>query len=410
MDDSRSDANAISPVSVGETNRRRVLGGLVGGTLAGLVGWLEIEAKNKRRAKRSNKSRKQGRDQSGDQRGDKRKGASKGSAKSLKVLTRNLYLGADLAPTFGVGSFPDLVEAVTGVYDMVQATNFPERAKALADEIAAFHPHVVGLQEVTLWRSESPSNLSLTPNATKVEYDFRDILLSELAARGKSYAEVITATNLDAEAPRGIFPTDLHDVRITDRDMILVRTDLPENVFKVTNKQQGNFEARTEIPILNAKIPVPRGWNAVDVTLQGRTVQVVNTHLEPFDLDTRVAQAKQLLAVIDELNSGSPTVLLGDLNSAAPIGETYGLILGAEFVDAWTSKRGDDDGFTWGHAEDLRNPAPMLTERIDYVLTRGGITASSVNRVGHELEDRTPSGLWPSDHVGVWAVLHLEDE
>jgi hypothetical protein len=43
------------------------------------------------------------------------------------------------------------------------------------------------------------------------------------------------------------------------------------------------------------------------------------------------------------------------------------------------------------------------------VLTRGGIRASSTNRVGHELEDRTPSGLWPSDHVGVWAVLHLEN-
>jgi endonuclease/exonuclease/phosphatase family metal-dependent hydrolase len=136
----------------------------------------------------------------------------------------------------------------------------------------------------------------------------------------------------------------------------------------------------------------------------------VNTHLEPFDLGIQVAQAKELLAVIDELNTGSPTVLLGDLNSAAPNGETYDNILKAEFIDAWSSKRGDDAGFTFGHAEDLRNPKPTLTERIDYVLTRGNITASSANRVGHELEDRTPSGLWPSDHVGVWAVLQLEDE
>jgi hypothetical protein len=407
MDDSTLDARAKD--SGFETNRRRLLGGLVGGTLAGLAGGLETEAKKAHRAKRHGKSRKRARTQSGDQRGNQRKGAAKGSAKALKLMTRNLYLGADLAPTFGAGSIPALVEAVNGVYAMVQATNFPERAKALADEIAAFDPHVVGLQEVTLWRSESPWSQSLTPNATEVEYDFLEILLDELAARGKSYAEVITATNFDAEAPRGIFPTDLHDVRITDRDVTLARTDLPQHVFSVTNKQQGNYEARTFIPLLGAQIPVPRGWNAVDVTLQGRTVQVVNTHLEPFDLVTQVDQATDLLEIIDRLNSGSPTVLLGDLNSAAPSGESYRIFIGAEFVDAWTATRGDDPGFTWGHAENLRNPEPALTERIDFVLTRGGIRASSANRVGHEVEDRTPSGLWPSDHVGVWAVLHLEN-
>jgi endonuclease/exonuclease/phosphatase family metal-dependent hydrolase len=408
MDDSTLDARAKD--SGFETNRRRLLGGLVGGTLAGLAGGLETEAKKGRRAKRHDKSRKRARTQSGDQRGNQRKGAAKGSAKALKVMTRNLYLGADLAPTFGAGNIPALVEAVTGIYDMVQATNFPERAKALADEIADFDPHVVGLQEVTLWRSESPSSLTLTPDAKIVEYDFLEILLGELAARGKSYAAVAKATNFDAEAPRGIFPTDLHDVRITDRDMILARTDLPKNVFEVTNRQQGNYKHGTEIQVLpNVKIPVQRGWNAVDVTLQGRTVQVVNTHLEPFDLVTQVEQAKELLEIIDRLNSGSPTVLLGDLNSVAPAGESYRIFLEAEFVDAWTATRGDDPGFTWGHAENLRNPEPALTQRIDYVLTRGGIRASSTNRVGHELEDRTPSGLWPSDHVGVWAVLHLEN-
>ena len=85
-------------------------------------------------------------------------------------------------------------------------------------------------------------------------------------------------------------------------------------------------------------------------------------------------------------------------------------MLAAGFVDAWTTTNGDDAGFTWGHAADLRNPEPTLTERIDFVLTRGGITASSANRVGHEREDRTPSGLWPSDHAGVWALLQLKDK
>ena len=31
-------------------------------------------------------------------------------------------------------------------------------------------------------------------------------------------------------------------------------------------------------------------------------------------------------------------------------------------------------------------------------------------RVGYEQEDRTPSGLWPSDHAGVVARLTLRQE
>jgi endonuclease/exonuclease/phosphatase family metal-dependent hydrolase len=295
----------------------------------------------------------------------------------------------------------------------VQATNFPERAKALADEIAVLDPHIVCLQEVSHWRSgpseysEDPPNLDLTPNANDDVYDFLTILLSELSARGKSYAEEVTLLNFDTEAPRRDGDA-YQDIRLTDRDVILARTDLPENVFSVANARSGNFGAKLPIQLLGTTILVRRGWTAVTVTLQGRTVQIVNTHLEGLHPVIQDLQAIELLAV--PLKTAGPTVLLGDLNSAAPGGATYQKMLKqGKFEDAWTTTRGNDPGFTWGHAEDLSNPTPSLTQRIDFVLTRDGITASSANRVGHEPEDRTPSGLWPSDHVGVWAVLRLKD-
>jgi endonuclease/exonuclease/phosphatase family metal-dependent hydrolase len=389
-------------------SRRRLLGGLAGGTLAGLVGWQESTTAKKRRAKhqRSRRDRRQGR--GGDPTRAEGEGNRGRNAAALKVLTRNIYLGADLAPTFGAPDLPSLVAAVSQVYAMVQATNFPERAAALADEIAAIDPHLVGLQEVTLWRSESPSNLSLTPNATTVEYDFLALLLDELAKRGKAYAAVATVQNFDAEAPRAITPTTLQDVRITDHDVILARTDLPQHVFSVGNAASANYAAKVLVPLLGAQIPVSRGWTSVDVRLHGNKIQVVNTHLEPVDQTIQQQQAAELLAVIERLNTGSPTVLLGDLNSAADDGATYRMLRDAAFVDAWSTAKPNDAGLTCCHAEDVRNPDPILTERIDFVLTRDGIAASSANRVGHEPEDRTPSGLWPSDHAGVWAVLHLQ--
>ncbi|MFE2140496.1 hypothetical protein ACFXA3_01825 [Streptomyces sp. NPDC059456] len=113
-------------------------------------------------------------------------------------MTRNLYLGADLTPVFTAGSPQALVAAVTTAFAGVRATNFSERAKALADEIAGADPHLVGLQEAVLWRSQTPAQPG---SATHVEYDFLQILIDELALRGKHYAAVATATTGDHEAP-----------------------------------------------------------------------------------------------------------------------------------------------------------------------------------------------------------------
>jgi endonuclease/exonuclease/phosphatase family metal-dependent hydrolase len=222
-------------------------------------------------------------------------------------------------------------------------------------------------------------------------------------------------TNFDSEAPRATAesPTGLQDIRLTDRDVIIARTDLAPSVFSVSNPQAGNFQTNFTISNPVFSFTVVRGWTAVDATLLGRTVRAVNTHLERFSPPVQMAQGNEILA--GPANTSLPVVLLGDLNSAAGEGgvpgesdtPTYDNMIAAGFVDAWSKTRGDDAGFTCCHAEDLRNPTPTLTERIDFVLLRDGFDPSGALRVGHEVEDVTPSGLWPSDHAGVWAVLQL---
>jgi hypothetical protein len=68
-------------------------------------------------------------------------------------------------------------------------------------------------------------------------------------------------------------------------------------------------------------------------------------------------------------------------------------------------------GFTSGQSEDLKNPTSQLSERIDYILHNAGASIKAVpdggDVVGEELDDRTPSGLWPADHAGVVFRLHL---
>ncbi|WP_222108325.1 endonuclease/exonuclease/phosphatase family protein [Streptomyces sp. SAJ15] len=331
-------------------------------------------------------------------------------------MTRNLYLGADLAPVLAATSPQALVAAVTAAYANVQATNFPERAEALAEEIADSDPHLVGLQEAVLWRSQTPAGPG---SATHVEYDFLQILLDKLAARGKHYAAVATVTvGSDFEAPRST-PAGLQDIRLTDRDVLLARTDLPAREFSVANAQAAQFQNLVPIcrPALgcppNPPIQIRRGWVAADAILRGRTVRVVTTHLEPLAPAVQEAQTGELLA--GPLNTTLPTVLLGDLNSAAGgVGatpgtntESYDLLLAAGFTDAWTATHPRKPGFTCCQAADLRNPTSNLTQRIDYVLFRGKIKALATHLVGEAPADRTPSGLWPSDHAGVSSVLQL---
>src|SRR4051794_1286241 len=86
--------------------------------------------------------------------------AAADNARPVKVMTRNLYLGADLNPPIRAAlSAPDLPSAVAAfgtanahLWSIVQQTNFPARAKLLAAEIDRYQPDLIGLQEVALWR------------------------------------------------------------------------------------------------------------------------------------------------------------------------------------------------------------------------------------------------------------------
>ena len=69
------------------------------------------------------------------------------SAREVPVMTRNLYFGTSLDGVLMSTSMPQLIVEVTQAWQAVLATNFPERAEALADEIASQQPWLVGLQE-----------------------------------------------------------------------------------------------------------------------------------------------------------------------------------------------------------------------------------------------------------------------
>jgi len=331
----------------------------------------------------------------------------------IPVMTRNLYLGADLSPVFAAaakGDGPGIVQATTTAWQDVKATNFPERAGALADEIEGSDPLLVGLQEVSLFRTGPPDSITAAPTpAEHVELDYLNILLKELDRRGLHYAPVTITKEADAEIPGFTAPGVLQDVRLTDRDVILARTDVSSSKLQLSNRQTGNYATYASLPIgqTGRSIELLRGWGSVDVTLRGQTFRFINTHLEPEGpLNAiQVAQGNELLT--GPADTSLPVILVGDFNSRADgTGTpTYNNLINAGFDDAWSAAHPREPGNTWGHDADLLNTRVDLAQRLDLVLFRNNLCALDADVVGDELGDRTPSGLWPSDHAGVVATL-----
>uniref|UniRef100_UPI00286E3230 hypothetical protein n=1 Tax=Nocardioides sp. TaxID=35761 RepID=UPI00286E3230 len=125
-------------------------------------------------------------------------------ARTVTVMTRNLYLGADLGPilaALGSGNNNAIVGAATRTWGAVQATAPEERMAAIADEIVAADPEVIGLQEVTTWTTFSYNPLTGAVSNPVVAYDFLDLLLAELAERGADYRELPAATAHNFSSP-----------------------------------------------------------------------------------------------------------------------------------------------------------------------------------------------------------------
>lgn len=328
--------------------------------------------------------------------------------RTVTVMTRNVYGGVD-AEIFAIPSstdFPDLVQKVAAVYQGYFTRRFPERAAAIAAEIQATRPDLIGIQEALLVRTQYPPDGPATA-ATEVVLDYVQILLDALAAKGLHYEVVAQTTGFDAELPSALG----FDVRHTDREIILARTDLNAADMKLWNAQGGNFLTNCTIPGgVVGPILIRRAWSSIDAKVRGKSFRFVTTHLDneclPFTSAVQEAQAAELIA--GPGSTALPILFAGDFNSPAETGATYSRILNAGFQDVWTTAIGS--GPTCCQDSDLLNGPSLLDERIDFVFFRGNWKVIGAANVGQNPESRTFSGLWPSDHAGVVTTLSLPSD
>jgi endonuclease/exonuclease/phosphatase family metal-dependent hydrolase len=337
-----------------------------------------------------------------------------------KVMTRNLYLGADLGPAIGTTSLDALVEANGTILRQTTATNFPTRVKGLAAEILSTQPDLVGLQEVALWRTGPASILPLLgypKTATNVRYDFLQLLLDQLNADEERYRAVVIQEEFDFEAPAnengasgdGTSPIPNAELngRLTMRDVILQRVDAG---VQVSRPQGAHFQHLLQLPILGNAVTVTRGWTKVDARVRGVPFRFVNTHLEAFDPRTqipsiRAQQAAELVAAGGPASGDLPVVLLGDLNSDDDTvvegdQQAYRVLLAAGFVSRST---GDPFSCCISSYDLTTGTVEEFDHQVDHVMTNAPDT---VQLVESSVTGRTmQNGYWNSDHAGVFSAL-----
>jgi endonuclease/exonuclease/phosphatase family metal-dependent hydrolase len=374
------------------------------------------------------------------------------------VMTRNLYLGADLGPAIRASSLQAFIEANGEIMRSVDENNFPVRAKGLAGEILAKSPDVVGLQEVSLWRTGTPGPPRNKPgsppedfNTKTVTYDYLQLLMNQLNKGKQRYRVVNVTTEFDFEGPADYDGQDgIGEVngRLTMRDAIIAKVGAD---IKTRNPQGGNYETYYNPVISGLSVAVDRGWGSVEVKVRNSPwFKFVNTHFEAFGDDKnkvtdcmttppegfesnpvsiRCRQAKELYENVIA-PSDLPVVLTGDLNSdddsvidanCPSTANTEGSLLGNNgglCGDTFAYNALASNGLVDVSTDDPMSccvKGDILTadngsrsdfdHHIDHIMTD---TPAKVRKLNSSVSGLAPvNGYWNSDHAGVYSLLRI---
>lgn len=337
-------------------------------------------------------------------------------AAPIRIYQQNVYVGTDVDAVIAAGASSSdatvLFGALIGALQTFDATDWTARANRMADEIKRQGPDVISLNEISTIARRGLSDYGLADNTT----DFLPIFQGALAARRLDYRVVGQVKNTEVLIPLSINPATGEIVSgpdglpaafasLVDYDVLLARRGVVAR--NVTAK---NYQAYLPVALGPIPVAIKRGYVGADLTVFGQTFRVVSTHPEPRTPVKEIQEAQVAELLADLSATTLPIVLAGDFNSEPgdPANSPWDQLTGAGFTDLWTIRIGHPaSGVTCCHAPDLRDVGSMLDRRLDYVW----IKADGRRRVGpvvmtvfgDDVRERTSSGLWPSDHGGLFS-------
>ncbi|HUK62892.1 MAG TPA: endonuclease/exonuclease/phosphatase family protein [Dongiaceae bacterium] len=323
-------------------------------------------------------------------------------ARRVTVYTQNMYVGADVDAVIAALASPDPtddVPALMAAIATLQHTDYPARAKGIANEIARKRPQIVGLQEV------STIDVEIPPLGASVHTDFLATLLDDLHARGLEYVVAASHTNFTATPAEG--------VSLVDRDVMLV------DASRVNVTSSAGHQFTDNLGVVAPGVDLERGWVQITAEIDGTAYAIASLHTEgsgPPEI-TIPLHASQVADVVGAMGTLSPAIVIGDFNSD-PGDPAIGVIESGGFTDTWAALHPGAKGLTCCEQPDLSNVPNSFTDRIDYVFTRGFGEAQGADPLRGQIDLVDAGGLdrvrnadgqwiWLSDHAGLVANLLL---
>ena len=335
-------------------------------------------------------------------------GVERAGRPDVQVMNWNLYVGAEIEGIAAAGSLEELVVLAGQIWGAVQATDFRERAEAIADYIADRRPHAVTLQEVSTFTLRQPSIYTGYPGDWVEHTDFLDILLEALRERGMQYTDASVAWNFAFEVPALLGPnlaTDLVDIRLQDADVVLVRDDVVWH-----SPASANYSDNPTIYVGGQPLEITRGFASAVIEVKGKAYRIVSTHLTPKEEGEaeQLSQADELIALLD--GAIEPVFVMGDLNTAPgnTWTDSYGKFTAAGYTDLWSLGAPGDPGPTCCQDSDLLNTASILDRRFDLVFYLDPAPLDGIGladdvlapRLGATPPQKTRTPRWPREHPG----------
>ena len=253
---------------------------------------------------------------------------------AVTVESYNLYAGSgfDLEKALAnpsaflatLSGSPDAqIAARTQQWKDIQATKFNERADAIAKQIVANKPDLIGLQEVWTYYTGIPDGKAT--QATKEELNFLKVLQAKLAAKGLPYEVQAQVTEHDSEGPAYINGV-LRDLR--ERAACDPGPRGPGEPVGRAVHQPPREEVRGQSRFSVSPYPGNYGWTSIDVNWGGSKFRFVNMCLDiPIFPVTQAFQAAEIVTAGPAATT-LPVILVGDSNTDGNIYPAYQILVG----------------------------------------------------------------------------------
>lgn len=192
--------------------------------------------------------------------------------------------------TFNIGYLSGMTNNMPVKPDKVLFDNNLLKAREL---IKKWQPDIIGFQEIDIGSS-------------------RSYKVNQVSSLSQGYSYAVTSINWDKKyVPFPYWPPTIHFGEMRSAQAVLSK-------FQVKQSKRIVLTGPKSAPFYYRAFYLDRLLQVLETSVDGKSLVILNVHLEAFDQETRELQAREVLEVVEQYIGETPLILMGDFNARPP--------------------------------------------------------------------------------------------